>query len=133
MCNELHSKSYCLYIVPSLSSKMLCNSTIQYNSFLQLKNFFSVKPGFHIIVKVGHASPRQAQGHIWDSYVKWKHILLLIIYSSQRLVWFPYDRNGDRFHMLPIDRGHVDDVSQFQFSLNRQSILNTILNKLRYN
>ena len=33
------------------------------------------KPGFHMIVRVGNASPRQAQGHIEDSSVKWKHVL----------------------------------------------------------
>ena len=31
--------------------------------------------GFHIIVTVGDASPRQAQGHIGDSCIKWKHFL----------------------------------------------------------
>ena len=35
----------------------------------------SLKPGFHMIVTVGDASPRQAQGHIGDSCVKWKHFL----------------------------------------------------------
>ena len=34
-----------------------------------------LKPGFHIIVTVGDASLRQAQGHIWDSCVTWKHFL----------------------------------------------------------
>ena len=34
-----------------------------------------VKPGFHMIVTVGDASPRQARGHIGDSFVKWKHFL----------------------------------------------------------
>ena len=28
-----------------------------------------------MIVTVGDASPRQARGHIGDSYVKWKHFL----------------------------------------------------------
>ena len=34
-----------------------------------------LKPGFHMIVTVGDASPRQARGHIGDSCVKWKHFL----------------------------------------------------------
>ena len=29
-----------------------------------------VKPGFHMIVTVGDASPRQARGHIGDGCVK---------------------------------------------------------------
>ena len=35
----------------------------------------AVKPGFHMIVTVGDASPRQARGHIGDSCIKWKHFL----------------------------------------------------------
>ena len=35
----------------------------------------SLKPGFHMIVTVGDASPRQARGHIGDSYVERKHFL----------------------------------------------------------
>ena len=35
----------------------------------------SLKPGFHMLVTVGEASPRQARGHIGDSCVKWKHFL----------------------------------------------------------
>ena len=34
-----------------------------------------VKPGFHMIVTVGDASPRQARVHIRDGCVKWKHFL----------------------------------------------------------
>ena len=34
-----------------------------------------VKPGFHMIVTVGDASPRQARGHIGESCVKWEHFL----------------------------------------------------------
>ena len=34
-----------------------------------------LKPGFHMIVTVGDASPRQARGHIGDGCVKWKHVL----------------------------------------------------------
>ena len=34
-----------------------------------------VKPGFHMIVTVGDASPRQARGHIGDGCVKWEHFL----------------------------------------------------------
>ena len=34
-----------------------------------------VKPGFHMIITVSDASPRQAMGHIGDSCVKWKHFL----------------------------------------------------------
>ena len=33
------------------------------------------KPGFHMIVTVGDASPRQARGHIGDGCVKWEHLL----------------------------------------------------------
>ena len=35
----------------------------------------SIKPGFHMVVTVGNASPRQARGHIGDHFVKWKHFL----------------------------------------------------------
>ena len=35
----------------------------------------SLKPGFHMIVTVGDASPRPPRGHIGDSCVKWKHFL----------------------------------------------------------
>ena len=35
----------------------------------------NVKLGFHMIVTVGDASPRQARGHIGDVCVKWKHFL----------------------------------------------------------
>ena len=34
-----------------------------------------LKPGFHMIVTVGDASPRQARGHIGDGCVKWEHFL----------------------------------------------------------
>ena len=34
-----------------------------------------VKPCVHMMVTVGCASPRQAQGHIGDSCVNWKHFL----------------------------------------------------------
>ena len=34
-----------------------------------------IKPGFHMIVTVGDASPRQARGHIGDVWVKWEHFL----------------------------------------------------------
>ena len=34
-----------------------------------------VKAGFHMIVKVGDASPRQARGHTGDGCVEWKHFL----------------------------------------------------------
>ena len=34
-----------------------------------------LKPGFHMIVKVGDASSRHAQGHIRDGCVKWEHFL----------------------------------------------------------
>ena len=33
------------------------------------------KPGFHMIVTVGDASPRQARRHIGDGCVKWEHFL----------------------------------------------------------
>ena len=36
---------------------------------------FRKKPGFHMIVTVGDASPRQARGHIGDGCVKLKHFL----------------------------------------------------------
>ena len=34
-----------------------------------------VKPGLHMIVTVGDASPRQARVHIGNVCVKWKHFL----------------------------------------------------------
>ena len=34
-----------------------------------------LKPGFHMIVTVGDASPRQAREHIGDGCVKWEHFL----------------------------------------------------------
>ena len=34
-----------------------------------------VKPGFHMIVTVGDASPRQARGHVGDGCLKWEHFL----------------------------------------------------------
>ena len=40
-----------------------------------LNSFLQVKPGFHMIVTVADASPRQARGHIEDGYVKWEHFL----------------------------------------------------------
>ena len=41
-----------------------------------VQGHISVKPGFHMIVTVGDASPRQARGHIGDGCVKWKHFLI---------------------------------------------------------
>ena len=38
-------------------------------------HFMPIKPGFHMIVTVGEASPRQARGHVGDSCVKWEHFL----------------------------------------------------------
>ena len=35
----------------------------------------TIKPGFHMIVTVGDASPRHARGHIGESCAKWKHFL----------------------------------------------------------
>ena len=35
----------------------------------------SLKAGFHMIVTVGDASPRQARGHIGDCCIEWKHFL----------------------------------------------------------
>ena len=35
----------------------------------------AIKPGFHMIVTVGDASPRQARGNIGDCCVKWEHFL----------------------------------------------------------
>ena len=34
-----------------------------------------LKPGFHMIITVGDALPRQARGHFKDGCIKWKHIL----------------------------------------------------------
>ena len=34
-----------------------------------------IKPGFHMIVTVGDASPRQPRRQIGDGCVKWKHFL----------------------------------------------------------
>ena len=50
---------------------MLDEITTLYVHFLSVE----LKPGFHMIVTVGDASPRQARGHIGDSCVKWKHFL----------------------------------------------------------
>ena len=35
----------------------------------------TLKPGFHMIVAVSDASPRQARAHIGDGCVRWKHSL----------------------------------------------------------
>ena len=43
--------------------------------FSEIFNIFIIKPGFHMIVTVGDASPRQARGHIGDCCVEWKHFL----------------------------------------------------------
>ena len=84
-----------------------------------------VKPGFHMIVTVGDASPRQARGHIGDGCVKWEHFLNDVADVADQtgtvrgrierveMVWFPHMiATSDRFHMSPTDRGHVADVSQ---------------------
>ena len=42
-----------------------------------------VKPGFHMIVTVGDASPRQARGHIGDGCVKWEHFLKDVAVADQ--------------------------------------------------
>ena len=39
------------------------------------KMMLLLKPGFHMIVTVGDASPRQARGHMGDGCVKWEHFL----------------------------------------------------------
>ena len=47
-----------------------------WKNVLTLHSFWSyLKPGLHMIVTVGDASPRQAREHIGDSCVKWKHFL----------------------------------------------------------
>ena len=44
--------------------------------FLQKVTFKSaIKPGFHMIITVGNASPRHARGHIGEICVQWKHFL----------------------------------------------------------
>ena len=61
----------------------MCCEDFKANSFsissvwiMQIYCFIcTVKPGFHMIVTVGGASPRQARGHIGDVWVKWKHVL----------------------------------------------------------
>ena len=45
-----------------------------YGKICVFKNI-RIKPGFHTIVTVGDASPRQARGHIGDGCVKWEHFL----------------------------------------------------------
>ena len=87
---------------------------------------FLLKPGFHMIVTVGDASPRKARGHIGDSCVERKNLLSDVSDASDQTGtvrrrierveislkgWFPYDRNRDHFHTSPTDRGHVTDVS----------------------
>ena len=86
-----------------------------------------LKPGFHMIVTVGDASPRQARGHIGDSSVKWKHFLSDVSDVADQTGTVPGRIRrvemslkpafhmivaSDRFHMSPIDRGHVAGVSQ---------------------
>ena len=76
----------------------------------------------------GDASPRQAQRHIGDSCVKWKHFLSDVSDITDQMGTAPgrIERvemslkhgchlmiTSDRFHMLPTDRGYVADVSQW--------------------
>ena len=42
---------------------------------LHVESEVRFKPGFHLIVSVGGASPRQARGRIGDSCAKWQHFL----------------------------------------------------------
>ena len=44
-------------------------------TYIYMPPKLTLKLGFHMIVTVGDASPRQARGHIGDSCVKWKHFL----------------------------------------------------------
>ena len=64
--------------------KTLVSSTLQILAFgthisvvwwMILKFKVHLKSGFHMIVTVSNASPRQAQRHIGDSSTKWKHFL----------------------------------------------------------
>ena len=53
---------------------LICHFAVLFSSN-QHRIIAHVKPGFHMIVTVGDASPRQARGHIGDSCAKWKHFL----------------------------------------------------------
>ena len=48
---------------------------MQYSAEVQQWRSATIKPGFHMIVTVGDASPRQARRHIGDGCVKWEHFL----------------------------------------------------------
>ena len=67
------------YILPQLERDILRPSSAarQLSHYITLGPFLAceLKPGFHMIVTVGEASPRQARGHIGDGCVKWKHFL----------------------------------------------------------
>ena len=82
-----------------------------------------------MIVTVSDASPRQAQGHIGDSCVRWKNFLNAVADVADQTgtvrgriervemslkpgFHMIDDRNSDRLHMSSTDRGHVANVSQ---------------------
>ena len=64
---------FCLCVSTSGCARMNC--PWKFPSGRNFKKSITFKPGFHMIVTVGDASPRQARGHIGDSAVKWKHFL----------------------------------------------------------
>ena len=49
--------------------------SLRLSLMVHTRSFGSLKPGFHMIVTVGDASPKQARGHIGDDFVKCKHFL----------------------------------------------------------
>ena len=61
----------------SISSRStLCKSQLDFlQKSLFPKAWFALKPGFHMIVTVGEASPSQARGHRGYGCVKWKQFL----------------------------------------------------------
>ena len=97
-------------------------TTIMYRLFQS-----DIKPGFNIIATVGDASPRQAQGHIGDSCVKFKHFLRDVsdVADQTGTVRGRIERaemslkpgfhmivTSDGFHMSLTAGGHVANVSQ---------------------
>ena len=104
---------------------MLNHLKLNVKQNLQRKITFTsrgLKLGFHMIATVGDASRRQAQGHIRDSCVKWRHFLSVAdqtgivrgcIQRAEFKAWFPYDHYRDLSHMSPTDRGLVANVSQW--------------------
>ena len=109
-----------------MESKRKRNIFRQNSLAFQRTVFRRLKPGFHMIVTVSDASPRQARGHIGDSCVKRKHFLSDVsdvadqTETARGRIERVEMRSKPGFHMIitviasmsPTDRGHVADVSQ---------------------